>query len=112
VTSTELDLCIRLRHDTTPTIARQLADQLRHSGAAVSKTLRRLEGRGLIRRDPDPDDQRAAVVRLTPAGEALVDELFPRQPAVEEKLLEALGADRERVVEALDLLVDALARKS
>jgi DNA-binding MarR family transcriptional regulator len=112
LTSTELDLCIRLRHDPTPTIARQLADQLRHSRAAVSKTLRRLEGRGLIRRDPDPDDQRAAVVRLTPAGEAVVDKLFPRQLAIEQKLLEALGPDRARVVEALNLLVETLAQET
>jgi DNA-binding MarR family transcriptional regulator len=111
LTSAELDLCVRLRHDTSRTIARHLAGHLGHSRAGVSKTLRRLESRGLIRRDPDPADRRAAVVHLTPEGEAVTDELFPRQLAVEAKLLAALGNDRERVVQALDLLVGVLGRE-
>jgi DNA-binding MarR family transcriptional regulator len=111
LTSAELDICIRLRHDTSPTIARQLADQMRHSRAAVSKTLTRLEARGLVRREPSPNDRRAALVRLTPQGEAIVDKLFPLQLAREAELLDELGPDRERVVEALNLLADVLRRQ-
>jgi DNA-binding MarR family transcriptional regulator len=111
LTSAELDICIRLRHDESPTIARQLADQMRHSRAAISKTLNRLEARGFVRREPSPNDKRAALIRLTPEGEAVTDRLFPRQLAREVELLEGLGDDRQRVVEALNLLVDVLARE-
>jgi hypothetical protein len=41
----------------------------------------------------------------------VTDELFPRQLAVEAKLLEASGNDRERVVQALNLLVGVLGRE-
>jgi DNA-binding MarR family transcriptional regulator len=108
ISGAELDVCIRLRHDTSPTIARHLAEQLRHSRAAISKTLTRLETRGLVRREPSPNDRRAALIRLTPEGEALVDKLFPRQLAREAELLNALGEDRHRVIEALTLLADTL----
>ncbi|WP_405058511.1 MarR family transcriptional regulator [Kribbella sp. NBC_01505] len=111
LTSAELDICIRLRHDTNPMIARQLADQMRHSRAAISKTLNRLEARGFIRREPSPNDKRAALIRLTAEGEAVTDRLFPRQLALEVELLEGLGADRERVVEALNLVAELLARE-
>ncbi|MFC7582809.1 MarR family winged helix-turn-helix transcriptional regulator [Nonomuraea antimicrobica] len=77
LTGAELDVCLRLRHDPNPTIARRLADQMRHSRAAISKTLLRLEQRGLVTREPSPADRRAALVRLTPVGEAAVDALFP-----------------------------------
>lgn len=107
----ELDVCIRLRHDTNPTIARHLAEQMRHSRAAVSKTLTRLESRGLVRREPSPNDRRAALIRLTPEGEAVVDKLFPRQLAREAELLAGLGDDRSRVVDALNLLADVLSNR-
>src|SRR5882757_10217843 len=107
----ELDVCIRLRHDPSPTIARHLAEQMRHSRAAISKTLTRLETRGLVRREPSPKDRRAALIRLTPEGEAIVDKLFPRQLAREAELLDDLGEDRERVVEALNLLAEILSRQ-
>lgn len=107
----ELDVCIRLRHDPSPTIARHLAEQMRHSRAAISKTLTRLETRGLVRREPSPNDRRAALIRLTPEGEEIVDKLFPRQLAREAELLDALGEDRERVVDALNVLADLLSRQ-
>ncbi|MBB5084799.1 MarR family winged helix-turn-helix transcriptional regulator [Nonomuraea endophytica] len=111
LTGAELDVCLRLRHDTTPTIARHLADQMLHSRAAISKTLTRLEKRGLIAREPSPSDRRAALVRLTPAGEAAVDAIFPRQLAREVELLEGLGEDRDRVIDALNLLAEVLGKR-
>jgi DNA-binding MarR family transcriptional regulator len=107
----ELDVCIRLRHDPSPTIARHLAEQMRHSRAAISKTLTRLETRGLVRREPSPNDRRAALIRLTPQGEEIVDKLFPRQLAREAELLDDLGKDRDRVIDALNLLAEVLSRR-
>jgi DNA-binding MarR family transcriptional regulator len=108
ISGAELDVCIRLRHDPSPTIARHLAEQTRHSRAAISKTLTRLEARGFVRREPSPNDRRAALIRLTPQGEEIVDKVFPRQLAREAELLASLGEDRDRVVQALNLLATHL----
>lgn len=48
-----------------------LAEQTRVLPTAVSRSLRQLEDAGLAERIHDPADHRRALVRLTPAGEAL-----------------------------------------
>ncbi len=42
------------------------------SPSGLSKLLDRMEAAGLVRRDPDPRDGRAAFAALTPAGRSLV----------------------------------------
>src|SRR6478609_3166034 len=42
------------------------------SPSGLSKLLDRMDASGLIRRDPDPDDARAAFATITPRGTALV----------------------------------------
>ncbi|AFA74409.1 putative MarR-family transcriptional regulator [Gordonia polyisoprenivorans VH2] len=104
----ELDMLIVLRHDPEPMIARRLADTMRISRPAAGKTLTKLENRGYITRAPSRSDRRARVVTVTDAGKKIVDTFFPRQLAIEADLLSGLGADRDRVVEALDILVAAM----
>jgi DNA-binding MarR family transcriptional regulator len=51
---------------------------------AISKGVDRLEGRGWVRRHPNPTDGRSSLVSLTPAGTALVgaaEETFRRRLA-------------------------------
>ncbi|MDX3583124.1 MULTISPECIES: MarR family winged helix-turn-helix transcriptional regulator [Streptomyces] len=104
LTAPELDVLVQLRHTEGPVIARRLSENMRCSRAAVSKTLAKLEKRGFVERRPSPADRRAALVTVTAAGRDAVDAMFPRQLAVEAALLKGLGADRDRVVEALNLL--------
>lgn len=47
-----------------------LARYLELSTGAMTSRLDKLEGDGLIRRVPDPDDRRSVIVELTPAGRA------------------------------------------
>ena len=111
LTAPELDLLLHLRHRAEPVIARRLAELMRCSRAAVSKTLSKLERRGLISREPSTTDRRTVLVRISPAGAEAVDAMFPRQLAIEAELLADLGADRDRVVEALNLLADVMAAR-
>jgi DNA-binding MarR family transcriptional regulator len=45
-----------------------LADELGTGRSNVSKIVKRLEANGLVARQPDPEDSRANLVLLTPAG--------------------------------------------
>ena len=52
----------------------ELGDELLLSSGAMTNRLDRLESAGLIAREPDPDDRRALIVRLTPEGQRRIDE--------------------------------------
>ena len=51
----------------------ELGDELLLSSGAMTNRLDRLESAGLIAREPDPDDRRALIVRLTPEGLRRID---------------------------------------
>jgi DNA-binding MarR family transcriptional regulator len=50
----------------------ELASAIALSPSGLSKLLDRMDASGLIRREPDPDDQRAAFATITPRGRELV----------------------------------------
>jgi DNA-binding MarR family transcriptional regulator len=51
----------------------ELAAAIALSPSGLSKLLDRMDASGLIRRDPDPDDARAAFATITPRGRSLVE---------------------------------------
>jgi len=51
----------------------ELASAIALSPSGLSKLLDRMDASGLVRRDPDPDDARAAFATITPHGRALVE---------------------------------------
>lgn len=70
--------------------------------ATVQGVLRRLEGRGLTTREPDPDDRRRTRLRLSEEGAALVRRLTKVGGTVSEKTLEPLDSEeRARFLELL-----------
>jgi DNA-binding MarR family transcriptional regulator len=89
-----------------------LADLVNSSLSRLSHVVRRLEARGLVRREPDPDDGRFTNAILTEKGyEALagaapkhvahvrslvIDVLSPEQ-------LRRLGRDADRIVSRIDI---------
>lgn len=77
---------------------------------AMTNRIDRLEERGLVERDTAPDDRRKVIVRLTPAGLALVDEIAVGHLNVEREILSSL-TDRQRgqLVDTLRTLLLGLA---
>jgi DNA-binding MarR family transcriptional regulator len=75
------------------------------TAAGMTNRVDRLVAAGLVEREPDPDDRRSVVVRLTPEGRTLVDAAVTDHVANEARLLEPLS-ERER--ETLDRLVRKL----
>jgi DNA-binding MarR family transcriptional regulator len=72
----------------------RLMDALGLTSGTVSLRLDRLVKAGTVTREPDPDDRRGSLIRLTEAGQRLFDVLAPEHLANEDRLLSALTADQ------------------
>jgi DNA-binding MarR family transcriptional regulator len=69
----------------------RLAQLTSSSLSRLSNVVKRLEGRGLLRREPDPDDRRATRSVLTDAGMTAVEQAAPGH----------VGTVRELIIDAL-----------
>ncbi|WBO62805.1 MarR family winged helix-turn-helix transcriptional regulator [Streptomyces camelliae] len=91
----------------------KLAEMAATLGVTPSTALRmaeRLEGLGLTDRRVNPDNRREVVLRLTPAGEELVDRVLSHRRAEIRSLVERLpAAQRAGLVPALTALTTAAA---
>ena len=85
-----------------------LADEPMRTQAALARaigadktriigTLDELQERALIEREPDPDDRRVRLLRLTPAGSELYASVRAGIRAVEQELLSGLSAADKRI---------------
>jgi len=75
---------------------RELGDSLRLRGSTVSVAVKNLLARGLLRRDPDADDDRAWRVRLKP--EAPAKRLSQRLGFLEQSLAQKYTKEELRLV--------------
>ena len=90
----------------TPT---ELFRSMMLSSAAMTNRIDRLEGRGLVRRSPDPDDRRGVLITLTDEGLALVEEAVRAHVENEKKLLEALDpGERDQLADLLRKLLASM----
>jgi MarR family transcriptional regulator, organic hydroperoxide resistance regulator len=58
--------------------ARHVADESGISRGTLTGVITTLEARGLVQRRPHPDDKRSVLMSASPAGEALMVDVFPR----------------------------------
>jgi DNA-binding MarR family transcriptional regulator len=75
--------------------AGQLVRQTMVTTGAITNRVDRLEERGLVVR-ARADDRRKVIVRLTPAGRALVDEVAGGHMATEREILASLSPPQQR----------------
>ena len=73
-----------------------LAERLNLSSSAMTNRLDRLEERGLIARERDPDDRRSVLVSITPHGEDVVGQAVQQQAKKESDFLDALKPEEQR----------------
>lgn len=84
------------------TQTRYLAEEVGISRSTLSGVLNTLERRGLVQRRPHETEGRLVLVSNTKAGQALMDELFPKFNAEESFIVEPLSADTlKRLASAL-----------
>lgn len=74
----------------------ELVDQTMVTTGAMTNRIDRLAARGLVERSHDDVDRRRGIVRLTPAGLILVDQIAPTHYQLEADLLEAISPTTRR----------------
>jgi len=93
----------------------EVADRVAMDRGGTSRSISRLEERGLIRRFDDPGDRRRSLVDLTPKGGSLHDTLAAAAHEREAELLADLDkAERGQLVASLSTLIaqmDEMLRK-
>lgn len=99
----EFDVLAALRRAGTPyelSPGRLLRETMVTSGTMTNR-VDRLAARGFVERNPDPDDRRGVLVRLTAEGRRAVDGAFEELLAAEQELIAALPATDRRELAAL-----------
>ncbi len=66
-----------------------IAERLLVTTGSMTSLLDNLEKRGLVRRQPHPEDRRKILIDITPAAQAIVDELLPSMHARERDVMAA-----------------------
>lgn len=98
-----------------PARAADLAEALGVSSAAATMTIDRLAARGFAAREPDPDDRRSRIVRLTADGQHSLIEAYEGLPAAVQELLDAVPPEEaERIATlagAVQQVVDSTATR-
>jgi MarR family transcriptional regulator for hemolysin len=86
-----------------------IAKRLRIEGPTMTRMLDTLEADGLVERLPAPGDRRTKQLRLTPAGEAALEEIFEIADELRGRLLEGIASERlDQLNELLVTLTERL----
>lgn len=73
--------------------AAQLARDSFVTAQSMADMVRALESRGLIRREPNPDNRRERLILLAEAGRRLLDEYAEPARELEERMVDGLSAE-------------------
>ena len=79
----------------------ELAREAMISTSAVAQRLNKLESRGLVTRQANPDDGRGTLVALTDAGRDLIETTLPDHLETERAITAALSIDEQALLAVL-----------
>jgi DNA-binding MarR family transcriptional regulator len=86
------------------TLARAIGFDTSTTGGVID----RLEARGLLRRQPAPEDRRVRRIHVTPQGEAVLGQAVPAMLQAQQRIVGPLGpAERTQFIGLLQALVTA-----
>lgn len=80
------------------TTQKQVADECRITGAAVSRTISDMLKDGYIRRETGADDKRNKLLYLTELGDTASKKMREKIKTADARIKEILGEDREREI--------------
>lgn len=75
-----------------------LADHLGIGRAAIGSVIDRLQARGLVERQPKPDDRRVWLVAITPAGVTLAEQINDVDQVLRAELRHGLGREERQAL--------------
>ncbi|MEM9709147.1 MAG: MarR family transcriptional regulator [Pseudomonadota bacterium] len=94
--------------DLEPCSIQSLCSQLGRDNSQMTRVLRGLEDKGVIRRQSDPEDRRSSLISLTELGQDLVAEMRLAMSAVVDELASAISAgERADLADLLERLAEA-----
>ncbi|MCO6390734.1 homoprotocatechuate degradation operon regulator HpaR [Aliihoeflea aestuarii] len=93
---------IRMLGETSPLDASDLAERACILAPSLTRIIKSLEERGLIRRERDDGDARRALLSLNPAGRDLIRTVMPQSNAIYMRLQARYGHDK------VEILIDML----
>jgi DNA-binding MarR family transcriptional regulator len=103
-----LDLLVRVSFSSNQELRGvDLVDQMLKSPGYVSRVIDHAEEVGLVERHADPDDRRAQLIRLTPAGKEALDGFVPHVVDILQRTIYTALEPQE-----VDTLIDLLKRVS
>lgn len=105
ITRREWGVLAQLQGQTQGLLPSALAEAMGRDRARTSRILAGLLRKGLIGRQAQPHDRRSVRVRLTPAGQALYDELMPQVQAINARILQVLEPAQKQ---AFDVALEQL----
>jgi DNA-binding MarR family transcriptional regulator len=79
----------------------RLCKNISYDPGAMTRMIDRLEQKGLVRRNPNPDDRRATNLEITTAGRALYPQLLAAKELVQSQFLRGFSEQEVRVLEQL-----------
>jgi MarR family 2-MHQ and catechol resistance regulon transcriptional repressor len=101
-------LCIAIRFKDEPPTQRQLARELYVSFPNVTVLLKRLERKGLIERNGNPDDRRAKHVCVSPRGRKLLQRIWRVHQQQMDLVMKGLtSAERKEMARLLNKMTAA-----
>ena len=106
------NLLMLLKHGVNPEACtqREIGERLVVSASDMTGLIDRLEKKSLVRRAAGKD-RRCKLIRITPAGTKLLDELWPHHSAVVARVTKGLTKRRaEQLVRALTTMREAASR--
>ena len=108
LTRSEFDVLCALRRNRVLNPS-QISREMLASGAAITKRLDRMTRLGLVSRTTSERDRRVVQVRLTDAGRTLIDDLLPKQLALERAALVNLpDAQRAQLASLLGVMLQTV----
>ena len=108
--NTDLRILNLLHHARGMTV-NEIARRTHVDKAWISRSLRQLSEKGLVKRSSDKNDSRMAVIKLTKVGQSLLEEIQPIAAATEDRMLKgietrAFKQDLERLMKNVEAMLE------